>query len=552
LSRIDGFHDDRMLVPALCMWAAALLVGFSVQWALVFMVCLQLCALLIALVIHHRCTSDWSQTAITWVWTLVVCSCAVCCAIISGGLSMQVSARDPLVRLLDTQEGSYALVNFRVRSPAVASSMRGQECQFQADSLQVQANQAIAPSHVPVIVMGSGKVCHAVDSGEYAAHARVRRPRYGQASCWLEADDTSLQLLVKPRILQQTVHQLQSSFIQVCSHLDQQARILVPGVTIGVLGQDAIAGQLPSARSSDVQMGKKLKGWFKQVGIVHLLAVSGGHFLLITDFVRRRCAIVHVPRVITAGLMMLSCWGLAVLMFPSDSVTRALCMGMIGAAALARGRKSQSISALSWTICGGLIFSPSLARSFGFALSCAAVLGIILFSSRCTELFSSLPDSLRQAIGVTMSAQLLTYPIQFLIKPNVTVMSLPANICVAPVVSFSTICGLVSLLTSWCFPQIGFACAWLSGRGTWVMAQCARFFASLDPQCALPHQGSGSSSGSPLFALEVCGLEVAVFAVIEVVKRVRRHQAARLLARSDSQWESMSKEDTNLKAWHSR
>lgn len=539
-----------------------LLVGFSLHWALVFMVCLQLCALVITLIAvvashrsrrkYHQCSEGRSFNMIAWAWTLVVCSCAVCCAIISGELSAQVTARDSLVRLLNTQEGSYALVNFRVRSPAIASSMRGQECQFQADSLQVQANQAITPSHVPVIVMGSGEVCHVVDSGEYAARVRVRQPRYGQASCWLEADQTMFHAISEPRFLQRTVHSAQSSFVRVCSHLDQQARILVPGVTIGVLGQDAISGQLPSARSSDAQMGKKLKGWFKQVGIVHLLAVSGGHFLLITDFVRRRCAICHIPRVMTAGLMMLSCWGLAILMFPSDSVTRALCMGMIGAAGLARGRKSQSISALSWTICGGLIVSPSLARSFGFALSCAAVLGIILFSTRCAELFSSLPDSLRQAIGVTMSAQLLTYPIQFLIKPNLTVMSLPANICVAPVVSFSTICGLLSLLTSWCIPQIGFACAWLSGRGTWVMAQCARFFASLDPQCALPRQGGSSGgSGSPVLALEVMGLEVTLFAAIEGAKRLRRHQVARLLAQSDLLRGIMSKEDANLKAWHS-
>lgn len=594
----DGEHDDRMLAPALCTWAAALLVSTSLQWAIALVVGLDV--LTVATMIMLRCKrqilyrqhgrhrqqrrqyaqhvlhSSVSSSAQKsgWAWTLVVCACAACCAALSSGLSTQIAARDALTQFMTAHTGSWAYVAVHVRSPAVASAQRGHDCQFEADSLWMKADAMIVSSHVPVMVMGSGKVCHVITSGEYVIHATVSQPRYGNASCWLQSDDMHLQPLVRPRRLEQTVHFVQSAFVRQCMRLDQQARILVPGVTIGVLGQDAIAGSLPLSHTSDVQMGKQLKKWFKQIGIVHLLAVSGGHFLLITDFVRRRCAIWRVPRLITVAAMIISYWGLAAFMFPSDSVIRALCMGVIGACALARGRKGQSISALSWTICCGIIIRPSLARSFGFALSCGAVLGIILFATPLANWCSALPSSWREALSVlsvTLAAQIFTYPIQFLIMPNLTVMSVPANMCVAPVVSFSTICGLVSLMTSWWWPQCGFVFAWCAGRGTWGMAQCARLCASIDPGRALANKqgGSGSTpqSGSVGLAIGVLITEGVFFALVWAIKRMRGRAAHRLLTRSIQvqpietqpmktqpieQKVSMSKDDANLRAWHSQ
>ena len=86
---------------------------------------------------------------------------------------------------------------------------------------------------------------------------------------------------------------------------------------------------------------------------------------------------------------------LAAAMFPGDSVTRALIMGMMGAASHAMGRRSQALSALCWTVVGVLVVSPGMSTSYGFALSSAAVLGIVLFAGRLSRVLGHvLPHSL--------------------------------------------------------------------------------------------------------------------------------------------------------------
>ena len=62
---------------------------------------------------------------------------------------------------------------------------------------------------------------------------------------------------------------------------------------------------------------------------------------------------------------------LAIVVFPSDSVLRALLMGLSGAAAVAHFyRRGQSVSSLSWTVIIVLLIAPSMSVSYGFALSC--------------------------------------------------------------------------------------------------------------------------------------------------------------------------------------
>ena len=110
---------------------------------------------------------------------------------------------------------------------------------------------------------------------------------------------------------------------------------------------------------------------------------------------------------------------LAIVVFPSDSVLRALLIGLFGADAVAAGRRGQSVSSLSWTVIIVLLIAPSMSVSYGFALSCAAVLGIVLFAGPLTDwLACMLPRLLSAPLAMTIAAQSLTLPIQILMDPQ--------------------------------------------------------------------------------------------------------------------------------------
>ena len=111
--------------------------------------------------------------------------------------------------------------------------------------------------------------------------------------------------------------------------LSDQGRVLVPGLTMGVLGQDYIGGETGPMPVNSTY-AQTLDNQFRQSGIMHLMAVSGGHFVLVAGLVRRLCMWMLLDRRLTALLVSGVYVLLALAMFPSDSVTRAFIMGLIG------------------------------------------------------------------------------------------------------------------------------------------------------------------------------------------------------------------------------
>ena len=57
---------------------------------------------------------------------------------------------------------------------------------------------------------------------------------------------------------------------------------------MGVLGQDYIGGETGPMPVNSTY-AQTLENQFRQSGIMHLMAVSGGHFVLVAGLVRRLC-----------------------------------------------------------------------------------------------------------------------------------------------------------------------------------------------------------------------------------------------------------------------
>ncbi|RSX53269.1 competence protein [Bifidobacterium goeldii] len=414
----------------------------------------------------------------------------VCC--IAAMISAAATIADTTIQWHDAamalaRDGpQYVSAIVHVTSPTVSASKRDADCQVDGvirtifdGTVERSANGAVR------VFLQSPHCTTSIATGSYQVSGELATAEYGSKPLWLIADDRgALREVAPPRITAHAVAMMQQAMFAVCADLSDQARILVPGLTVGVLGQDivlqgtAAASSEPSTIMDSLDINatyaEQLEDSFRRSGIMHLMAVSGGHFMILAGFIRRMCARMLTHRWITALAMIAGNCALAAIVFPSDSVLRALSMGCLSAICLGLGRRSQTVSGLCWTVIVMLILTPSMARSYGFALSCAAVLGIALIASPVQHMIAILlPDTVAEATAMTIAAQVFTLPIQVLMEPELPILSIPANVLVAPFVGFATIAGLMALAVSWLSPDIGYALAWIAGCGTRVMERCA-------------------------------------------------------------------------------
>ncbi len=493
--------DARLLLPALCAWAAALAAG-SREYSAALVGVLMLVSVGAGLVCRtqvfrhadavcrpsnqHKLSHTPERRRIA-VWlgrTGCVALAASLAVLVSSTARQTLLCHDPLLRARQTKE--YVTVVVHADSPPLASVRRGSDCQYEASALAVRRAGIAMASRASVWVFASGRACAVGKGGLVRMRAQAGPAGYGQADVWLTTAASAGAWILPGKAgpfaaLDSQVTRLWSAFFMHCRALPLQGRLLVPGMTIGVLGSQAFVGGRLQATSGEQDQADRLKKLFKSIGIVHLLAVSGGHFALIGGWVRRRLGCAGVPVWLRGTGVAIADLLLSALLFPADSVTRAVVMALISCLALGLGRPAQSLSALCLTVLLLLIARPALARSLGFALSCAAVLGILLLAAPLTRLLGRLrmPQAIASPLAMTLAAQLFTLPLQMLMGPVPDWRSIPANLLTTPFVDAATFLGLLSLVTCRPMPAVGQALARAASVPTGVIVLIATWLEGL-------------------------------------------------------------------------
>ena len=301
----------------------------------------------------------------------------------------------------------------RVRSPAVSSTVRGSDCQVDGRVVSLSIRRSPAnplserspvPSRADIRVLLSGDVCSALtDTAVYRFPGTLSTASYGRQPLWLTCDDMRV-----PDVVSAPSGTPASS--RPCSRGYCALRPPVGSGARAGAGADRRRARAGCGPVRDTASGAASHGLKRPVigdgtcrrrrcrvcgatrGAVpaqrHHAPDGGvgrafhGHRGAGAQAVLPRAS----PRRVATGLVMaVSDVMLAIVVFPSDSVLRALLMGLFGAAAVAAGRRRQSVSSLSWTVIIVLLIAPSMSVSYGFALSCAAVLGIVLFAGPLTD-----------------------------------------------------------------------------------------------------------------------------------------------------------------------
>jgi competence protein ComEC len=258
------------------------------------------------------------------------------------------------------------------------------------------------------------------------------------------------------------------------------------------------AAVLPSlVTGDDGAITPGLTADFRAAGLSHLLVVSGTNLTILLVFLISAARWLgvkgHWLRLVAfAGILIF-----VALARPEPSVLRAAVMGSIGVLALQQGGPRRGARTLGGAVLVLILLEPELAVSWGFALSVAATLGIVVWSGPWSVLLEKwLPAWLAQALAVTIAAQIAVMPLLVSLSGQVSVVSVVANLLAAPLVAPATIGGLLLGVTSLVLPSavIALLC-WLPGGFVFGIVEIAHVAAQLP--------GATVEWGHPLSAVVV-------------------------------------------------
>lgn len=192
-------------------------------------------------------------------------------------------------------------------------------------------------------------------------------------------------------------------------------------------------------------MPASLRESFRKTGTSHILAVSGYNVTIIAEiillfllfFLKRQKAFYF-------ALFGIFCF--AILTGAEASIIRAAIMGVIVLVARQQGRMYDARNALILAGFIMLYFNPQLLRyDIGFQLSFVATIGLLYLSPVCEIFFNKLcmPIILRKIVTPSIAAQLAVLPLIISQFGLISLVALPVNILITPLIPFAMLFGFI-------------------------------------------------------------------------------------------------------------
>lgn len=212
----------------------------------------------------------------------------------------------------------------------------------------------------------------------------------------------------------------------------------------GIKGERlALVSAITLGQKSMLDPEQKLN--FIKAGVMHIMAVSGLHAIIISLFVLN--ALFFMKRklnILRICITILILWGFAFVTGLTPSVLRATLMFTFLQAGKLMKRPSNSINSVLASAFFLIILKPSVIFDAGFLLSYSAVTYIICFYQDFYCLYtckSWLGDKIWQSAAVTMVAQAGTFPLTLTLFNRFPTYFILANITIVPVSNLLIIAG---------------------------------------------------------------------------------------------------------------
>lgn len=353
----------------------------------------------------------------------------------------------------------------------LTSSGRGDQSQvvftMRVDDLHARG-QVSTPS-TPVLVFASAAWSDVPWRAQVSASGRLDQPKDSQGDVQLYGDvvavfspHTSPVLERAPPALLRGTDVVRERLRSAVGPLPADARGLIPGLVIGDTS-------LTPPDLTEAMLN---------TGMSHLSAVSGSNVAIVLGAVVVVCRFVGVPRRWRAPLAVVALCGFVLLCRPEPSVLRASVMGLIALAGLSASRRASTVPALAGAVLVLLCIDPGLSRSYGFALSTLATLGLVVFARPWGDAIARrLPRRaalVGDAIAIPLAAQVVCAPVIVLLQGNITTIAVLANLLAAPMVAITTIAGISAALGAAVWVPLGTALSWVGALPALWIAIVAR------------------------------------------------------------------------------
>ena len=251
-------------------------------------------------------------------------------------------------------------------------------------------------------------------------------------------------------------------------------RCIIDFIDSSLTGQQAalLKALLVGARGD---IDNDLRNDFADVGVIHVLAVSGLHVGFILIGLIGLFGFLHIANPWRTILVILGLLFYAWITGLSPSVVRATIMAIVYVMGLLLQRRADVLNSLAVAAMIILFIQPLDLFQPGFQLSFAAVAGIVLLYRRLLIIFQplfivwrekgmALLYSILALFFVSLAAQLATLPLTVYYFGRLPLVSLTANLIVVPMIGLIVALGLVAVLAgaaSFSFGAVFMNTVWL-------------------------------------------------------------------------------------------
>lgn len=187
---------------------------------------------------------------------------------------------------------------------------------------------------------------------------------------------------------------------------------------------------------------------FRELGLSHVLAVSGLHIGIIYLFISKILRLVGIHKRISVLTSLIIIWGYAFLIgFPASVLRASVMFSLLSLSSLVY-RRYDSINTLSLAALLLLFIRPLWIFDVGFQLSFIATASIIIFTPRISWLLSIHNRKAAKLLSSLLAVQIGLFPVLAYHFNSYAVLSLISNLVLIPIFSFSLILCFILIILS--------------------------------------------------------------------------------------------------------
>ncbi|GAB6990704.1 DNA internalization-related competence protein ComEC/Rec2 [Paenibacillus pini] len=202
---------------------------------------------------------------------------------------------------------------------------------------------------------------------------------------------------------------------------------------------------------------------FSQLGLTHILAISGMHVAVYVAVLLFILSLFRVSRERALTIVMVLVPVYVLLSGLSPSVVRAGVMSIIALYAARRGILKDGMNILAASALLMLIWNPYYLLSVSFQLSFLVTAGLMVYVPLLQPLLRFMPQRLGAPLGVTLIAQLVSFPLTIYYFNQFSLLSFAANFILVPVITFLVLpLGTAALIIGSLWNMGGRGVAWIT------------------------------------------------------------------------------------------